>query len=230
MSETSLFDAELPLPDDGLAQKAKTLIGFDERYQAVHAQLRLLLNSSDLPAWNTKFHHGKLNLGALLQEQYPFAIFHGDVGTGKTATAETIANRLVAEARVEDATLFKMSNRVRGSGMVGEMGTLISQAFQQVIKAVGKNKRAILIIDEGDSSPPIGRRNIVTTRTRSRSTRSSSTLTIYAGSTGVFSSSFARTAFLFSIQRYGGEQLLFAPFRDLRRKSGELFSAATLPL
>ncbi|MBB2685228.1 UNVERIFIED_ORG: SpoVK/Ycf46/Vps4 family AAA+-type ATPase [Rhizobium etli] len=151
MSESSLFDAELPLPDDGLSQKAKTLIGFDERYQAVHAQLRLLLNSSDLPAWNTKYHHGNLNLGALLQEQYPFAIFYGDVGTGKTATAETIANRLVVEARVEDATLFKMSNRVRGSGMVGEMGTLISQAFQQVIKAVGKNKRAILIIDEGDS-------------------------------------------------------------------------------
>ncbi|SIR44149.1 ATPase family associated with various cellular activities (AAA) [Rhizobium sp. RU35A] len=150
MSE-SLFDAELPLPDDALAQKAKTLIGFDERYQAVHAQLRLLLNSGDLPSWNSKFHHGKLNLGALLQEQYPFAIFHGDVGTGKTATAETIANRLVAEAGVEDATLFKMSNRVRGSGMVGEMGTLISQAFQQVIKAVGKSKRAILIIDEGDS-------------------------------------------------------------------------------
>lgn len=151
MSEPSLFDIELALPDTALSAKSKTLIGFEERYRAVQAQLRLLLNSTDLPAWNNKFHYGKLNLGTLLQEQYPFAIFYGDVGTGKTATAETVANQLIADSNVEDATLYKLSNRVRGGGMVGEMGTLISQAFQQVTKAVGKSKRAILILDEGDS-------------------------------------------------------------------------------
>lgn len=47
--------------------------------------------------------------------------------------------------------LFKLSNRVRGSGMVGEMGSLITEAFQKVVQAAGKSRRAILIIDEGDS-------------------------------------------------------------------------------
>ena len=35
-----------------------------------------------------RHHHGKLALCDLVAERYPFVIFHGDVGTGKTATAE----------------------------------------------------------------------------------------------------------------------------------------------
>jgi SpoVK/Ycf46/Vps4 family AAA+-type ATPase len=79
------------------------------------------------------------------------AVFHGDVGTGKTATAECVANRLVEESRIEDCVLFKLSNRVRGAGKVGEMGTLLADAFHEVTTAAGKARRAILIIDEGDS-------------------------------------------------------------------------------
>src|SRR5262249_52940097 len=78
-------------------------------------------------------------------------IFYGDVGTGKTATAECLANRLVTEAGGEDSILFKLSNRVRGSGKVGEMGTLLSEAFQRVTHSAGRGRWAILIIDEGDS-------------------------------------------------------------------------------
>src|SRR6266498_4554992 len=47
--------------------------------------------------------------------------------------------------------LFKLSTRVRGSGKVGEMGTLLNEAFAEVVKSAGKTRRAILIIDEGDS-------------------------------------------------------------------------------
>lgn len=35
--------------------------------------------------------------------------------------------------------------------MVGEMGTLIAEAFRKVILSAGKTRRAILIIDEADS-------------------------------------------------------------------------------
>jgi AAA+ superfamily predicted ATPase len=110
-----------------------------------------LLNLSGLGEWNRKHHGGRLAICDLVAEQYPLAIFHGDVGTGKTAMAECIANRLVAESRSEDSILFKLSNRVRGSGMVGEIGTLIAEAFRKVIQSAGKNRRAILVIDEGDS-------------------------------------------------------------------------------
>lgn len=151
MSQQNIFDSELVLPNEGLMKREKTLLGFADRYARVHDQLRLLLNVGALGDWNRKYHSGKLALCDLVAEQYPLVIFHGDVGTGKTATAECIANRLVAEARSSDSMLFKLSNRVRGSGMVGEMGTLIAEAFRKVTQAAGKSRRAILIIDEGDS-------------------------------------------------------------------------------
>lgn len=151
MSQPSIFDSETPLPSEALAKREKSLLGFEARYARVHDQLRLLLNVGSLADWNRKHHAGKLVICDLVAEQYPLVIFHGDVGTGKTAMAECIANRLVVESRSEDSILFKLSNRVRGSGMVGEMGTLIAEAFRKVTQSAGKHRRAILVIDEGDS-------------------------------------------------------------------------------
>ena len=151
MSELRIFDSETVLPDDRLTGKARTLLGFEERYSRARNHLRLLLNIGELGAWNKEHHGSKLALVDLVAEQYPLVVFYGDVGTGKTATAECIANRFVVEARVEDSVLFKLSNRVRGSGKVGEMGSLLAEAFAKVAQAAGKGRRAILIIDEGDS-------------------------------------------------------------------------------
>jgi predicted ribonuclease YlaK len=101
MSEMSLFDSEIVLPDDRLSATEKTLLGFEARYGRLRDQLRLLQCMDELGVWNQKYHGGKLALCALVAEQYPLAIFYGDVGTGKTATAECIANRLVLEAGAE---------------------------------------------------------------------------------------------------------------------------------
>ena len=152
MTTNSVFDNEIPLPDEDLTRKAQGLVGFETRYQRVQRQLQLLLRLDELGGWG-KRHHGRkdLPLCHLIAEQYPLVIFHGDVGTGKTATAECIANRLATEANVEDSILFKLGNRVRGSGRVGEMGTLLTEAFKRIIEAAGKHRRAILVIDEGDS-------------------------------------------------------------------------------
>jgi SpoVK/Ycf46/Vps4 family AAA+-type ATPase len=151
-SAHSIFDYEKPLPDATLAARTKGLLGFEDRYRRVHDQLQLLLRADELPTWSKKYHGGAtIPICARILEQYPLVIFHGDVGTGKTTTAECIANRIVTEARAEDSILFKLSNRVRGSGKVGEMGTLLVEAFRQLTQAVGKSRRAILIIDEGDS-------------------------------------------------------------------------------
>jgi SpoVK/Ycf46/Vps4 family AAA+-type ATPase len=151
VSQPKIFDSETVLPDDALSARAPTLLGFDARYTRVRDQLRLLLNRDELGGWNKKHHKGKLALAHLVDEQYPFAIFHGDVGTGKTATAECVANQLIIESRTEDSILFKLSNRVRGSGKVGEMGTLLTEAFHKVVQSAGRGRRAILVIDEGDS-------------------------------------------------------------------------------
>ena len=151
MNQPRVFDNEIPLPDGALRRKEQSLLGFDARYQRIRDQLRLLLNLDELESWNRKFHGGKLSMSALIAEQYPLVIFHGDVGTGKTAAAECMANRMVTEAGAEDSILFKLSNRVRGSGKVGEMGTLLAEAFHTIAQSAGKSRRAIVIVDEGDS-------------------------------------------------------------------------------
>lgn len=151
MSQNSIFDAEILVPSAEIAARAQTLIGFESRYSRVHDQLRLLLNADAVAEWNRRHHRGELAVTNRIADQYPLVIFHGDVGTGKTAMAEAIANRLMTEARAEDSMIFRLSNRVRGTGMVGEMGSLLSEAFTRVTAAVGKHRRGVLIIDEGDS-------------------------------------------------------------------------------
>jgi SpoVK/Ycf46/Vps4 family AAA+-type ATPase len=151
MSNNTIFDAAIELPEAQLTEREKVLLGFAGRYERVQNQLQLLLNQSQLSEWSKVHHKRVLPICNLVADQYPLVIFHGDVGTGKTATAECIANRIVRDSRAEDSVLFKLSNRVRGSGKVGEMGTLLTQAFAEVAEAAGKKRRAILIIDEGDS-------------------------------------------------------------------------------
>ena len=151
MSQTDIFDSETIAPDPVLASRAKTLLGFEARYDRVHDQLRLLMAADKLDAWSKKHHKQLIPIAELVADQYPLAIFHGDVGTGKSAMAECIANRLLTESKSEDATIFRLSNRVRGGGKVGEMTKLLAQALQHVTHSVGKTRRAVLVIDEGDS-------------------------------------------------------------------------------
>ena len=139
------------LPDGELSAREAGLLGFAKRYDRVYNQLRLLLDVGQLGAWSKDYHQSVLPICSLVADQYPLVIFHGDVGTGKTAMAERIANRIVRESGAEDSMLLKLSNRVRGSGRVGEMSTLLTQVWAEVADAAGKNRRAILLIDEGDS-------------------------------------------------------------------------------
>ncbi|MCA8059643.1 MULTISPECIES: AAA family ATPase [Burkholderia cepacia complex] len=148
---TSVFESKFVLPDADITAKAKGLLGFESLYLKVSKQLQLLINLDQVEAWSKKHHGKRLALVETLRDQYPFAIFYGDVGTGKSAMAEAIGNRIAKDSKTEDSMLFKLSNRVRGKGSVGEMGTLISEAFAEIKKSIGKDRRAILIIDEGDS-------------------------------------------------------------------------------
>jgi AAA+ superfamily predicted ATPase len=145
-----LFELELELPNASIAASAKRLVGFENRYQKLHRALRLLADPEELRAWSRKYHRKELGVCAAVSDRYPLVIFAGDVGTGKTVTAEGACDRLAREARKE-AMLFKLSTRVRGSGKVGQMSTLLNQAFDVVAKQAGKTRQAFLIIDEGDS-------------------------------------------------------------------------------
>lgn len=151
MTQNTIFDSEIVAPDPDLTKREATLVGFTDRYLRIHDQLRLLFQADQLSGWSRRFHRTDLPIAARVADQYPLVIFHGDVGTGKTAVAECAANRLLAESRSEESMIFRLSNRVRGSGKVGEMGTLLSEALKRVSVSAGRNRRAVLIIDEADS-------------------------------------------------------------------------------
>jgi AAA+ superfamily predicted ATPase len=146
----ALFELELDLPNEKIAAAAKRLVGFEDRYQRLHRDLRLLSDPQELSDWSKKFHKHELALSVAISDRYPLVIFAGDVGTGKTATAEGACDRLAREGRKE-AMLFKLSTRVRGSGKVGQMSMLLNEAFEVVTKQAGKTRQSFLIIDEADS-------------------------------------------------------------------------------
>src|SRR5258708_513973 len=85
------------LPSKRLTNQGKTLLGFERRFVKVSSQLRLLMHLGDLQKWSGKHHGGPTKICEYVAEQYPLVVFYGDVGTGKTVTAESIANRLVVE-------------------------------------------------------------------------------------------------------------------------------------
>lgn len=146
----ALFELEIPLPDSRLGAQAERLVGFKARYERMRQELKLLIDQEGLEQWSKRHYGGSIGLLDSIRDRYPLIVFHGDVGTGKTATAEAASSAVARELK-KDAMLFKLSTRVRGSGQVGEMSTLINQAFDIVVKEAGKARLSFLIIDEADS-------------------------------------------------------------------------------
>lgn len=147
---SELFELERALPDEQFRAVGKRLVGFDARYDRIRRDLRLLSAPDEVRAWSKRLYGRELPLCEIVADRYPLLIFSGDVGTGKTVTAEAACDRLAREAN-RAAMLFKLSTRVRGSGKVGQMSSLINEAFAIITKEAGKAKSAFLIIDEADS-------------------------------------------------------------------------------
>ena len=105
MSKSTVFEVKTDLPIKQFDDLANKLLGFEARYSRIKKQVQLLLQADELEQWSKQKHGKKLAVIDLLVDQYPLAIFHGDVGTGKTANAEAIVNRLARDARIEDALL-----------------------------------------------------------------------------------------------------------------------------
>ncbi len=150
MTTDALFEQVVVLPDEVLDERSARLVGFDGRYRQIEKDLRLMLAPDDLAVWSKKHHKHVLRLCSVLADRYPLVLFHGDVGTGKTATAEGIASRLARDLRRE-AVLYKLSTRVRGTGLHGEMSKLVSDAFDHIASGIGKRRLAFLLIDEADA-------------------------------------------------------------------------------
>ena len=140
----------LELPNERLTTQGLGLIGFEGTYKKIAGHLRLLLERDEVREWSRR-HYGKV-VGACTwsEERHAVCIFSGDVGTGKTITAECTANQLSRELGRE-GRLLKVGADIRGSGLHGDMSRRIGEAFSNLVEQAGKRRIAFLLIDEADA-------------------------------------------------------------------------------
>ncbi|MGE8537061.1 MAG: AAA family ATPase [Chryseobacterium sp.] len=146
----TIFDNTIELPNKEIAEKTTHLIGFEEKFNRISSNLKLLLDQEGLSGWSKKFHNVELPIIEQLKDKYPLVILAGDAGTGKTISAEAIADRMTRELKKEGFFL-KLSTRVRGEGLHGQMGNLVNNAFAELKAQAGKKRIAFLLIDEADA-------------------------------------------------------------------------------
>jgi SpoVK/Ycf46/Vps4 family AAA+-type ATPase len=146
----TIFDNTIELPSKDIQSQSEFLVGFENKFNRIYNNLKLLLDQDSLTEWSKKHHSVELPIIKQLKEKYPLIILAGDAGTGKTISAAAIADRMTRELKKEGFFL-KLSTRVRGEGLHGEMGKLVNEAFSQLKQQAGKRRFAFLLIDEADA-------------------------------------------------------------------------------
>jgi len=145
-----IFDNIITLPNTEVQKQTESLVGFQSKFDRIYNNLKLLLDQGSLSDWSKKYHKVDLPIISQLKDKYPLIILAGDAGTGKTISATSIADKMTRELGKEGYFL-KLSTRVRGEGMHGEMGKLVNDAFSELKKQAGKRRLAFLLIDEADA-------------------------------------------------------------------------------
>lgn len=145
-----IFDNIITLPSAEVQKQTESLIGFQSKFDRIYNNLKLLLDKDSLSDWSKKHHKVDLPIISQLKDKYPLIILAGDAGTGKTISATSIADKMTRELKKEGFFL-KLSTRVRGEGMHGEMGKLVNDAFAELKNQAGKRRLAFLLIDEADA-------------------------------------------------------------------------------
>jgi AAA+ superfamily predicted ATPase len=147
---------EFPDPDCGARFNA--LVGLDAVKGRLVNEAAVLLNPRVLDEWATTHHRGAVNAVRAVRDRVPLIVLAGDVGTGKTELAETVGHP-ISQLLGIDVTLYPLSLNARGTGLVGQMTTLITGALNEIrdMAATARtnqgrlNRALILLVDEADS-------------------------------------------------------------------------------
>jgi AAA+ superfamily predicted ATPase len=147
---------EFPDPDSG--DRFNALVGLDDVKGRLVNEAAVLLDPDHLDDWAKRHHDGPIAAVQAVRERVPLIVLAGDVGTGKTEIAETVGHPISTLLRVS-VTLYPLSLNARGSGFVGQMTTLITNALTEVRTMAEKARRSdgtlnralILLVDEADS-------------------------------------------------------------------------------
>lgn len=147
----AIFSTPIVAKSGELDSRLKRVVGVDDLISNLTEDLNFIFQPNLASKWSDSIYKKQIPLVQILEDFIPLIIFEGDVGTGKTEVAETIGSSVAFKHKYEVQTL-KMSTQVRGSGFVGEMTTLLSQAFDHVKSMAQKaGVPTLLIIDEADS-------------------------------------------------------------------------------
>jgi AAA+ superfamily predicted ATPase len=151
----AFFEAERIYPDTAAQHWYERLVGLDDHKAHLLIELEMLLYPERLEEWSKRYHSGQvLQICTLYRNRVPLILLEGDVGTGKTALAETVGDALARRiGNGRQVHMLKINTQVRGTGQVGEMSDLIVQAFAQAearAKALGGDP-VLLLLDEADA-------------------------------------------------------------------------------
>jgi AAA+ superfamily predicted ATPase len=153
-----IFATVKEFPDPDAARRFAALVGLDEMKERLLKEARLLLDPTALETWSKKHHRTRLSLIDTFRNRPPLFLFAGDVGTGKTALAESFGDAIARSMGIP-VSLYSLSLSARGTGVVGEMTSLLAAGFDEVRhaaqNAISRGCRpasaVILLVDEADA-------------------------------------------------------------------------------
>ncbi|CAG7653145.1 Proteasome-associated ATPase [Paenibacillus solanacearum] len=149
--DANVFEEVIQLPQTAVQQRYQRLVGLDELKNKIRKEASVWLAPEALEKWSHRHHSKVIHALSIFRDRYPFFIFEGDVGTGKTEFAETFGDD-IARSIQKQVLLARVSMKSRGNGVVGEMSKLISKVFADASSLAEKYKTpVILLLDEADS-------------------------------------------------------------------------------
>jgi AAA+ superfamily predicted ATPase len=157
-SQDDLFHPVIELPEPTRQARYNRLVGLDAVKRQLRKEAVLLADPERLHTW-ARHHHPGGDPAALqlFTDRAPLFVFAGDIGSGKSALAESFGCDL-AEQLDLPVYLYRLKLATRGSGLVGEMTALIGDAFSHLHEQGrrarddrGVNSVLVLIVDEADA-------------------------------------------------------------------------------
>lgn len=156
-TQDDLFHPIVPLPEPVRQARYDRLVGLDEIKERLRKEAAVLAAPATLQDWVRKHHAGADDTLQVMRDRAPLILFGGDVGTGKSALAESFGCDLSTYLRIP-VQLYRLKLTARGSGLVGEMTNLIGEAFDLVRREAEISQRGttisaiqIFVVDEADA-------------------------------------------------------------------------------
>lgn len=160
MSQDDLFQPVIELPEEIRDDRYRRLVGLDPIKARLRKEATILANPAALAQWAATHHPDAARSGAtlnLIGDRAPLIVFGGDVGSGKSALAESFGCDLSRSLNMP-VFLWRLKLAARGSGLVGEMTSLIGDAFD-LLRIQGEKSRTahgikaiqIFVVDEADA-------------------------------------------------------------------------------